>query len=120
MNSDQTTIILKEQVDREMLWRLVFDASDVISAERGYSLSLLNKLGNNDFHIVTYKQAAYKYGRFFSVGPSLQGCPGRIRKMIAHKYHIDVDMVGAADRILSQILDMYDIPNPELKNFLAN
>ena len=70
---------------------------------------------------VTYKLGRMTaYGRQYASFPSLQTCPGWLRRLCSYGLYFDVDIVNAFPTIFDQIAGKHNIDTPELDKYVAN
>ena len=68
---------------------------------------------------VTYKYGAGKnFGRLYASGPSLQNCPGYIRRLCSFGLYVDIDIKNAFPTILVQLAERHGLSAPLLRAYV--
>ena len=68
---------------------------------------------------VTYKHGgAVDFGRWYASYPSLQNCPGFIRRLCSYGLYVDIDIKNAFPTILAQLAEQHGLPAPLLRAYV--
>ena len=106
-------IELTEKVDKEKLakvkecYNIPLDSDS--TSDKDWLLKFKKMIENYNGY-VTYKQKG-GFGRYYGTG--LQGCPRDVRKYLADKNYIDIDIVNCHPVILENIMQLHNIIVPE-------
>ncbi len=68
---------------------------------------------------VTYKHGdAVDFGRLYASYPSLQNCPGYIRRLCSYGLYVDIDIKNAFPTILAQLAEQHGLSAPLLNAYV--
>ena len=73
---------------------------------------------NTSYREVEYHKGKFSTGRIYGTG--LQSIPRWIRRLCAHEYYVDIDIVNCGPTLFAQLLEMNGIALPSLLKLYAD